>query len=53
MTPEQIALRDHFAGLAMAELVSWETEDADSAKAIAIVAYQQADAMLAQRLATA
>ena len=46
---EEISLRDHFAGLAMQGLLSsdintkWDEDD------IALIAYGQADAMLAER----
>jgi hypothetical protein len=42
-------LRDEFAGLAMQAIRASDTEDMVSAKNLAVLAYQDADAMLKER----
>jgi hypothetical protein len=46
---EGISLRDHFAGLAMQGLLSADTTADLVCESIARLAYDQADAMLAER----
>ena len=42
-------LRDHFAGIAMQAIRASDIEDMVSAKDLAVLAYQDADAMLKER----
>lgn len=54
LSDEEKLLRDHFATLAMAELIAWDPDGDDPADyadptTIARIAYEYADAMLAER----
>ena len=44
-----MTLRDHFAGIAMQAIRASDIEDMVSAKDLAVLAYQDADAMLKER----
>ena len=45
-----MTLRDHFAGIAMQAIRASDIEDMVSAKDLAVLAYQDADAMLKERI---
>ena len=44
-----MTMRDHFAGIAMQAIRASDIEDMVSAKDLAVLAYQDADAMLKER----